>query len=86
MQIDYEIVCRLATEHCSFNASAVLEQEFQAVHLGSCQITHQDVKDVHHVSYGYPNLLLNILLIIIFCMHLKYEVYLNASLFYGKQI
>lgn len=63
------------------------EQEFQAVHLGRCQIKLQHVKDIHCVSYSYQNLLLNILLMDEFIFtHPKYEVYrLNASLSYGKQ-
>lgn len=46
-----------ATGHCSCHDSAALEQEFQPVHLGRCQITCQHVKDAHFVSYGYQNLL-----------------------------
>lgn len=38
------------------------EQEFQAVHHSRCQITDQHIKDIHCVSYGYQNLILNILL------------------------
>lgn len=57
------------------------EQEVQADHLGRCQITHQHVKDVHCINFGYQNLLLNILLMDEFIFtHPKYEVYLNASL------
>lgn len=42
--------------------TAALEQQFQAVHVGRCQITHQCVKDVNFVSYGYQNLFVDMLL------------------------
>lgn len=59
------------------------EQQFQAVHVGRCQITHQHIKDVHFVSYGY---FVDILLMDeISFTHLKYEIYLNASLSYRKE-
>lgn len=66
--------------------TAALEQQFQAVHIGRCQITYRLVKDVYSVSYGYQNLFVDILVTNEFGFtHPKYEVYLNASLSYGKE-
>lgn len=63
-----------------------IEQQFQAVHVGRCQITHQCVKDINFVSYDYQNLSVDILLMDEFSFtHPKYEAYLNASLSYGKE-
>lgn len=86
MKVDYRIVYGMAIKHCSLmTLQHQTEQQFQAVHVGRCQITHQHVKDVHFISYGYQNLFVDILLIDeISFTHPKYEVYLNASLSYGK--